>query len=241
MEETEMHLFFTCNFARAAWFGKPWYIKTDVLVNDTDSLSHLLSKMLNMNHPHASIENILTFMWCIWKVRNDYLFNKKFSHPNQIHHMANALNQNLEKYDVFQVHASKLQVIQEKKDYRDIKEGETIKSDLQVQGSKIFSDAAWKPKKNLKAGETKITGLGVYCQINSTGQPESNNSAPSFYRENTLSSSCGSPWSSSCNKNSPTTEGQSNHLSNRQSLIGKGSSIKSFRRTGPLGNQRFNC
>jgi hypothetical protein len=34
-----------------------------------------------------------------------------------------------------------------------------------VQGSKIFSDAAWKPKKNLKAGETEITGLGVYCQI----------------------------------------------------------------------------
>jgi hypothetical protein len=79
--------------------------------------------------------------------------------------MANALNQNLEKYDVFQVHASKLQVIQEKKDYRDIKEGETIRSDLQVQGSKIFSDVAWKPKKNLKAGETEITGHGVYCQI----------------------------------------------------------------------------
>jgi hypothetical protein len=52
MEETKMHLLFTCNFARAAWFRKPWYIKKDVLVNDTDSLSHLLSKMLNMNHPH---------------------------------------------------------------------------------------------------------------------------------------------------------------------------------------------
>jgi hypothetical protein len=165
LEENETHLFFTCNFARAAWFCEPWYIKTDMLIADTTSLSHLISKMLCMNHPYATIENILTFMWCIWKARNDYLFNRKLCHPNQIYHMANAINQNLEKFDVFQVQESRLQVLEANENNKVAKQGEVIKSDLQVQGSKIFSDAAWKTKKNLSSKEKETTGLGVYCQI----------------------------------------------------------------------------
>jgi hypothetical protein len=53
-----------------------------------------------MNHPNGSIENILSFMWCLWKARNDCLFNKKDNTPSQVHHMTNAIKQNLELLDV---------------------------------------------------------------------------------------------------------------------------------------------
>jgi hypothetical protein len=42
-------------------------------------------------------------MWCIWKARNDKLFNKKDNHLRQIHRMAHAINQNLEKVYMMQV------------------------------------------------------------------------------------------------------------------------------------------
>uniref|UniRef100_A0ACD5U6V3 Uncharacterized protein n=1 Tax=Avena sativa TaxID=4498 RepID=A0ACD5U6V3_AVESA len=46
-----------------------------------------------------------------------------------------------------------------------IKQGETIRTDLDIQGSKIYSDAAWKTKKVPDSQERILTGLGVYCQI----------------------------------------------------------------------------
>jgi hypothetical protein len=67
VEENEIHLFFTCSFARAAWFCEPWHIRIDLLVANTDSLTQLLLNMLNMDHPYANLKHILTFMWCIWK------------------------------------------------------------------------------------------------------------------------------------------------------------------------------
>jgi hypothetical protein len=99
-EENDKHLFFTCNFARASWFYEPWYIRTDILTENTNSITQIILRLLNMNHPNANISNILTFMWCIWKSRNDCLFNRKVNLPTQVHHMANAINKNLEMVDV---------------------------------------------------------------------------------------------------------------------------------------------
>ena len=96
MEEDDIHLFFTCNFARAAWFTAPWFIRSDILVLNCNSLTQLLITFLNMNHPHASLPNILTFMWCIWKSRNDNLFDRKPGSPHQVHHMAQAIRKNME-------------------------------------------------------------------------------------------------------------------------------------------------
>jgi hypothetical protein len=56
-----------------------------------------------MNHPNATLPNVLTFMWCLWKSRNDHLFNRQQLHPAQIQHMANALNHNLELSNIEQV------------------------------------------------------------------------------------------------------------------------------------------
>jgi hypothetical protein len=147
MEETDSHLF----FARAAWFNHPWFIRSDVLILDANSLTDIVLKLINMNHPHATMANILTFMWCLWKSRNDNLFNRKQTHPSQIHYMANALQQNMEMFDVLQDNKVNNQVCSRQQQMKEEAQklppkGHTIKTDLQITGSKLFSDAAWKTK-----------------------------------------------------------------------------------------------
>jgi hypothetical protein len=43
--------------------------------------------------------------------------------------------------------------------------GNTISSDLRIQGSKIFSDATWRKISTSGTQENLKTGLGVYCQL----------------------------------------------------------------------------
>jgi hypothetical protein len=75
-----------------------------------------------MNHLHASLPNILTFMWCIWKSRNDNLFGRKAKAPYQMHLMAQEIKNNLEMPDnthdpslqiQIQAHDSSLQVLED--------------------------------------------------------------------------------------------------------------------------------
>jgi hypothetical protein len=40
----------------------PWYLKIDQIALPDDSISQIIQKLLNMNHPNDSIENILTFL-----------------------------------------------------------------------------------------------------------------------------------------------------------------------------------
>jgi hypothetical protein len=154
MEEDDTHLFFTCNFARAAWFIAPWFIRSDNLVLNCNSITQIFQNLLNMNHPHASLPNILTFMWCLWKSRNDNLFNRKPGNPHQIHQMAQAIRHNLEMEDIhkpmlLQSNSSQcnattaIPFVQVQEHMHTIfpEQGETIKTDLQVTGSKIFTDA----------------------------------------------------------------------------------------------------
>jgi hypothetical protein len=78
----------------------PWCLRIDQIDSPSDSISQILNELLSMNHPNGSIENILIFMWCIWKSRNDCLFNKKKISRLPVHHMANDIKQNLELLDV---------------------------------------------------------------------------------------------------------------------------------------------
>jgi hypothetical protein len=113
-----------------------------------------------MNHPNGSIENILTFMWCLWKARNDCLFNKKDNTPLQVHHMTNAIQQNLELLDVMQ---DSIQVARPRTGIQDelAYPGSTISTDLQIKGSKIFSDATWTKRNPSGDQEVDRTGLGL--------------------------------------------------------------------------------
>jgi hypothetical protein len=49
MEEDDTHLFFTCNFARAAWFIAPWFIRSDNLVLNCNYITQIFQNLLNMN------------------------------------------------------------------------------------------------------------------------------------------------------------------------------------------------
>jgi hypothetical protein len=46
--------------------------------------------------PRRSLTSIATFLWCLWKARNDQLFGRKKTKPEQIALNAKALMQDLE-------------------------------------------------------------------------------------------------------------------------------------------------
>jgi hypothetical protein len=122
-------------------------------------------KLQIMNHPHGSLQNSLTFMSCIWKSRNDWLFDRKKDAPHQIYINAQGLCNNPELYSssdpVFrvqkQVQAFATNLVQPP--------GSTIKTDQTITVSKFFSDAAWKTTKSPRAQGSIRTRLGIFCQF----------------------------------------------------------------------------
>jgi hypothetical protein len=122
-----------------------------------------------MNHPNGNLENILTFMWCLWKSRNDNLFNGKNGHPTQIYLMANAIKQNLEMLDNLQDNKGKNR-IQDNALFHNQLPHQGLKAILlnlicRLQVQRFFSDAAWKTKKAPGMASKTSMGIGVYCQI----------------------------------------------------------------------------
>ena len=77
IEEDDLRMFFKCPFARATWFARPWHIKTYLLVQTSDSLTTINSSLAKSHYPHATLSNIITFLWGLWKPRNDNLFQRK--------------------------------------------------------------------------------------------------------------------------------------------------------------------
>lgn len=111
-QEDEFHLFFLCDFARAAWFSAPWFLRSDILVQGHSSMHSLLIHFASMGHPYASLHNIFNFMWCIWKARNDFLFERKFSFPYQIKIAATSLNNILQEEILSSTNIQSLQASQ---------------------------------------------------------------------------------------------------------------------------------
>ncbi|XP_047057253.1 uncharacterized protein LOC124663618 [Lolium rigidum] len=176
LEETDIHLFFTFHFTRVAWFTYPWFIRSELLVNNCNSLSQILTKFMTINHPHASLENILTFMWCLWKSRNDNLFCRKPGAPHQVFQAARAIQLNMEMQDpsvVFslqiQSNASREHAAKQNTDtaYFFPPQGSTISTDLHISGVKIFSDASWKATSIPGRYGSQAIGIGLYIQIQS--------------------------------------------------------------------------
>ena len=95
-----MHLFFLCHFAKAAWFSQPWFIRTEVFAVDHHSVSSMIQAILSSGHPNVSVVNLYTFLWCLWKARNDALFGRKVSKPSQVYVAMQAILQETSMYQL---------------------------------------------------------------------------------------------------------------------------------------------
>lgn len=165
IQEDEFHLFSLCPFARATWFDSPWFIRSDVLVQGHASMHSILIAFLRMGHPYGSISNILNFLWCLWKARNDYLFDRNKAPPHHVHLATKALSSDAY---IDLPHLSQMQVtpqVQLPLDQLPM-QGRTLRSDLLVSGPKIYSDAAFRSRKvpSLPQGEV-ATGVGIYISL----------------------------------------------------------------------------
>jgi hypothetical protein len=86
-----MHLLFLCPFSKAAWFSHPWYIKTEPLAAACSSIPDMIQTLLSSRHPHINLPNLYTYLWCLWKARNNVRFGRKLCRPNQVHAAAKAI------------------------------------------------------------------------------------------------------------------------------------------------------
>lgn len=91
--EDEMHLFFLCPFAKAAWYSFPWFIKSDFIAQHNSSVSQMIQALLTSNHPQINVVSLYTFLWCIWKSRNDNRFCRTTRSPSQVFAAAMAIMQ----------------------------------------------------------------------------------------------------------------------------------------------------
>jgi hypothetical protein len=64
MMEDEMHLFFLCPFAKAAWFFHPWFITTEVFAADHHSVTSIIEANMSSGHPNVFVVNKYTFLCC---------------------------------------------------------------------------------------------------------------------------------------------------------------------------------
>ena len=105
-----------------------------------------------------------TFMWCLWKSRNDCLFCRKNGLPHQVNMAATALLSNLETHDLS--HPKVPSSTREQAIQASVlpPQGSPTKSDFYVTGPKLHFDTTWKPNKISTLRHSKA-GLGVYCHF----------------------------------------------------------------------------
>jgi hypothetical protein len=75
--EDEMHILFLCPFSKAAWFSHPWYLRTEYLATLHNNLADMIQALLSSGHLQINLASLYTFLWCLWKARNDCLFNRQ--------------------------------------------------------------------------------------------------------------------------------------------------------------------
>jgi hypothetical protein len=62
-----------------------------MLTQNVASIVAVLHSILALNHPEANLNFLATFLWCLWKARNDELFGRKKFKPHQVAMQAKAL------------------------------------------------------------------------------------------------------------------------------------------------------
>jgi hypothetical protein len=70
IEETSIHLFFRCNFAKRCW------LLLGLLSPGATDLLHTLLRIRRRLQVPWRLEAIIIMTWCIWRCRNNWIFNK---------------------------------------------------------------------------------------------------------------------------------------------------------------------
>jgi hypothetical protein len=70
LEETVIHLFFRYNFARRCW------LFLDIRPPRTTDLLHTLMRIRRRLQVPWRLECIVILTWCIWRSRNNWIFNE---------------------------------------------------------------------------------------------------------------------------------------------------------------------
>jgi hypothetical protein len=149
-------MFFLCPFSKAAWFCSPWFIKTEILAATNHSISDMIQTLLNSGHPQINLSSLYTFLWCLWKSRNDALFARKYCRPSQVYAAANAI-----------IQGTKLEGAARAEDHSvSSLQGHLLPPVIQnldsFPGNTIFCDAAWEIQ---PSNTTKQAGIGVFIQV----------------------------------------------------------------------------
>lgn len=124
---------------------------------------------LVFGHPNASTTNLYTFLWCLWKSRNDNPFVRKSNKPFQVHAAAKAILQGVRTDDELtptEVHAS----ITQNKQCTSLQQGSSASEPSKLAGPVFYVDAAWSP---LQGQNSAPAGIGIFIQ--DTGLTHSSN------------------------------------------------------------------
>jgi hypothetical protein len=162
--------FFLCPFAKAAWFSSPWLLRSEVYFVNHGSIPAVIEAILSSGHPNASTTNLYTFLWCLWKSRNDNPFGRKSNKPFQVHAAAKAILQGVRTDDELtptEVHAS----ITQDKQCTSLQQGSSVSEPSKLAGPVFYVDAAWSP---LQGQNSAPAGIGIFIQH--TGLTPSSNS-----------------------------------------------------------------
>ena len=136
----------------------------------------MIQALLTSNHPQINVNSFYTFLWCIWKSRNDARFGKRSGTPFQVFAAASAIMQgiNLEVADPSQKNATicfagttapgvdSMQAQDLSAQQTLPTPGRTIARVEDISGPIVFSDASW----TLGAdNRPTIAGLGIFVQM----------------------------------------------------------------------------
>ena len=142
-------------FSKAAWYNHPWYLRTESFAALHHNIPDMIQALLSSGHPHINLTNLYTFLWCLWKARNDCLFNRKGSSPSQVFAVSNAILQ-----------GSKLEGTGRSEDLQNLQPTQPVTTIVQVTsnfaGEAIFCDAAWKLS---EGAHSAPAGIGIFIQM----------------------------------------------------------------------------
>jgi hypothetical protein len=153
--EDEMHLLFLCPFSKAAWYCHPWYIRIETLAAMHHNVPALIQALLLSGHPQINQTSLYTFLWCLWKARNDCLFNKKRPSPANVFAVSNAIMQE-----------AQLEVTGCSENQHNAQQSYHLTPMVQIPssfaGEAIFCDAAWKLEQDAYSAPA---GIGIFIQM----------------------------------------------------------------------------